>query len=158
MDRPALYIETSIVSYLASDLSRHPVSLRNQQLTHAWWNTRRHKYELFTSADVIDEAARGDVLSAKRRLALLAPVPLLESTLVSRLLADELLRKIPLPEHAKPDASHIAIAAVQQMAYLLTWDTKHIANPRLGHRIERICTSWGFATPILCTPATLQGE
>ena len=158
MDKPTLYIETSIVSYLASRPSRDPVSLRNQQLTHAWWNTRRQDYTLFTSADVIDEAARGDPLSAEKRLALLARLPLLESTPMSRLLEDELLRRIPLPEHAKPDASHVAIAAVQEMVYLLTWDTKHIANLRLRHRIERICTSWGLTTPILCTPATLLGE
>jgi hypothetical protein len=158
MDRPTLYIETSIVSYLAADPSRHPVTLRNQELTHAWWNTRRHDYALFTSADVIDEAARGDPVSAKKRLALLAPLPLLTSTPMSRMLEDHLLRRIPLPEHAKPDASHIAIATIQEMVYLLTWDTRHIANPRLRHRVERICTSWGYTTPILCTPATLPGE
>ena len=46
MDKPSVYIETSIVSYLAADPSRHPVTLRNQQLTHDWWNEHRHRYEL----------------------------------------------------------------------------------------------------------------
>jgi hypothetical protein len=158
MDKPTLYIETSIVSYLASRPSRDPVTARNQQLTHAWWNTRRQDYALFTSPHVLSEASGGDESMARQRLALLAPLPLLTITAEARGLADDLLKRIPLPSHAEPDALHIAIGAEQEMAYLLTWDGKHIANPRLQSRIRAICASWGTRTPQLCTPATLLGE
>ncbi len=155
MDRPTLYIETSIVSYLAADPSRHPVTLRNQQLTHRWWNTRRHDYALFTSKFVLDEVSRGAPPVAQRRLALLAPLPLLGSEPAVLELAEALQARVPLPPQAREDAFHIATAAVNGMAYLLTWNCKHIANPRIGPRIEQICSSWGYSKPVLCTPVEL---
>lgn len=155
MDKPTLYIETSIVSYLAADPSRHPVTARNQRLTHDWWNTRRHRYRLYTSHIVIDEAMRGDPLMAQARVALLAPLVRLEVDAAARELAQALSTYVPLPVQAREDAFHIATAAANRMAYLLTWNCKHIANPHLELRIDRICTAWGYSKPILCTPADL---
>jgi hypothetical protein len=72
MDKPGVYIETSIVSYLAARPSRDPVALRNQQLTHAWWSTQRDLYALWTSDAVFEEAAAGAPEMARQRLILLA--------------------------------------------------------------------------------------
>jgi hypothetical protein len=158
MDKPLLYIETSIVSYLAARPSRDPVTLRNQQLTHEWWDTRREEYELFTSAEVLHESALGDPEMAKRRLALLSRLGiLLPSDLITGI-GEALLKGVPLPSQAKTDALHIAFAAVYGMAYLLTWNCKHIANPRLQGRIGRIVYRLGYPLPVLCTPEELLEE
>lgn len=156
MDRPTLYIETSIVSYLAADPSRHPVTARNQRLTHEWWNTRRHHYELFTSRAVLDEADGGDPAMAARRMALLATIPVLELDAPEFLLAQALQQQIPLPPQARGDALHLATAAIYRMNYLLTWDRKHIANPRLEARIGRIMLAHGYLPPVMCTPNDLM--
>lgn len=155
MDKPSVYIETSIVSYLAADPSRHPVTLRNQRLTHAWWATHRERYALYTSKLVIDEAGRGNVRMARRRLELLSHVPLLASQDEVLRFAVALWRGIPLPDKAEKDALHIAAAAVNRLDILLTWDSAHIANPRLEHQMERICAAWGYVLPHLCTPRDL---
>lgn len=152
MDKPTVYIETSIVSYLAARPSRDPVTARNQQLTHKWWNTRRQQYALYTSEFVLREAARGDPHLAQQRLALLASIPLLQSQVAAADLATELQRQVPLPPQASEDAMHIALAAMSGMACVLTWNCKHIANPRLRERIERVCALWGVQVPILSTP------
>ena len=151
MDKPSVYIETSIVSYLAADPSRHPVTLRNQQLTHAWWNTRRQAYALCTSEFVVAEAMLGNPAMAERRLALLDHITLLASREAVLEFALALRQGIPLPRKARQDAVHIAIAAVNEVDYLLTWDRKHIANPRLLDRMARICAAWGYTLPRLCT-------
>ena len=156
MDRPGVYIETSIVSYLAARPSRDPVTLRNQQLTHAWWETQRERYALYTSEFVLAEAEQGDPLMAKRRLALLAPITLLASHEHMRIFAHALRKRVPLPDQANEDALHIATATVNAVDYLLTWNCKHIANPQLRQGIERICTSWGYKMPVLCTPRDLM--
>ncbi len=49
------------------------------------------------------------------------------------------------------DALHIAIAVVNGMDYLLTWNCTHIANAALRSRIEAVCRSRGFVVPIICT-------
>jgi hypothetical protein len=157
MDKPTLYIETSIVSYLAADPSRHPVTARNQRLTHEWWNTRRQEHALHTSKFVVDEAADGDRVMAQRRLALLSGIPLLASEgTVAEELAGALVRGVPLPPRAHADAMHVALASVHGMAYLLTWNCKHIANPRLRARMTQVLAAWGFTVPVLCTPAELR--
>jgi hypothetical protein len=158
MDKPSVYIETSIVSYLAARPSRDPVTARNQRLTHEWWNTHRHRYKLYTSVPVLDESARGDPQMAQLRSALLAPLPLLYPTQAVEQLADELGRRVPLPPKASTDASHLALGAFYGLAYLLTWNCKHIANPRLKNRIEQVCRERGYRAPKLLTPAQMLGE
>jgi predicted nucleic acid-binding protein len=158
MDKPSVYIETSIVSYLAADPSRHPVTLRNQQLTHAWWNTQRERYALFTSVLTFTEAAQGNPAMARRRLELLASVPLVETRSNVTQLAKALQAGLSLPEQATADAEHIAMAATDGLGYLLTWDRKHIANPQLLRKIESVLGLWGYATPVFCTPGELMGD
>jgi predicted nucleic acid-binding protein len=46
-------------------------------------------------------------------------------------LAHTLMKEAGLPKRATTDALHIATAAVRGMAYLLTWNCTHIANPAL---------------------------
>jgi hypothetical protein len=157
MDKPSVYIETSIVSYLAADPSRHPVTLRNQQLTHAWWNNHRERYALYTSQFVVDEAADGDPVMAQRRRALLSGIELLEVDPEVTAVAAAILKEVGLPQSASTDAMHMAVTAVREMAYLLTWNCTHIANPALRGRLERTCRRWGYELPILCTPADMRG-
>jgi hypothetical protein len=58
--RPAVYIETSIISYLGAHPSRDLITAAHQQITHTWWQKRRPKFEIFASQVVLDEAAAGD--------------------------------------------------------------------------------------------------
>lgn len=157
MDKPSVYIETSIVSYLAADPSRHPVTLRNQQLTHAWWNTHRERYALYTSDVVEQEVVQGNPWFAQRRLELVATLPLLSANRDVHSLAEEMRAGVPLPAQANTDALHIAMGAVYRLTYVLTWNCKHIANPKLHSRINQICTRSGWGMPVLCTPEQLMG-
>ena len=70
-------------------------------------------------------------------------------------LAEELARQGGLPRKAQADAFHVAIAVVDGMDYLLTWNCKHIANATMRGRIESICRSAGFEPAIICTPEEL---
>lgn len=155
MDKPSVYIETSIVSYLAADASRHPVTLRNQQLTHVWWATARERYALYTSEFVVEEAGRGNAGMAAQRLALLSNIERLASREAVWGFATALAQGVPLPAKAREDALHIAAAAVNRLDVLVTWDLTHIANPRLVQRMERISAAWGYVLPHLCTPPDL---
>jgi len=63
-----------------------------------------------------------------------------------------------VPTEAVVDATHIAIATVHGMAYLLTWNCAHIANATMRTRIETICRSEGYEPPVLCTPEELMED
>jgi hypothetical protein len=159
MDKTTLYLETSVISYLAARPSRDPITARNQRITREWWDTRRRVYDLRTSDIVLTEARRGDAHWAGRRIALLTGIPVLpiDDARVGKLAAD-LLREVPLPAGAMTDALHIAAASLSGMEYLLTWNCKHIANPRLHSRMRRVITVAGSTPPVLCTPAELMAE
>src|SRR5437870_10402490 len=76
MMQSKVYVETTVISYLAASPSRNIVVAAHQRLTKAWWD-QRARFELFISQAVVDEASRGDASVAKRRLALLDNVPVL---------------------------------------------------------------------------------
>lgn len=156
--RPRLYLETSIISYLAALPSRDLIVAAHQQITHEWWQERREQYELFVSELVIREAQGGDPGAAARRLGWLSDLPSLLIDDQVRFLAKEILREGYLPPKAGDDAVHIALAAVHGQDYLLTWNCKHIANARVRQKIVDVCRQHGFSVPIISTPEELPEE
>ncbi|MCB2263779.1 MAG: type II toxin-antitoxin system VapC family toxin [Candidatus Thiosymbion ectosymbiont of Robbea hypermnestra] len=153
-----VYLETSIIGYLASFPSRDLITAANQQLTHDWWDNKRKQYDLYVSETVIAECSAGDPQAAQERMDMIGDIPILNVTEDAENLADELVKQIPLPENAEVDALHIAIATVNGVNYLLTWNCAHIANAALQPRIETICRSTGFEPPAICTPQQLMED
>ena len=149
-----VYLETTIVSYLTARRSRDVVLAAHQALTRDWWRGRT-AYQLRVSQLVIDEAAVGDPLLRARRLRALQGISVLPLTDAATRLARELVRKVALPEKATVDAFHIGVAAGHEVAYLLTWNCKHLANATMRSTIEAVCRSEGLSPPIICTPEEL---
>lgn len=156
--KPRVYLETTIPSYLTAWLSRDLVMAGHQQTTREWWDARREDFELFVSQFVIDEAGAGDPDAAKRRLESLVHVPLLDPGANVHALADDLMKRVPLPPKAAADALHIAIATIHGMDFLLTWNCTHIANAALRPGIEAVCRDHGYEPPVICTPEELLKE
>ena len=78
--KPAVYIETTVISYLTAWPSRDVIRAGEQQTTREWWNTQRVRFELFTSQVVIVECAAGDPVAATDRLKILEGLPLVAVT------------------------------------------------------------------------------
>jgi len=154
--KPKVYLETTIISYLAARPSRDIIIAAHQELTNEWWENRRKRFNLFVSQLVIQEAKSGDKEAARKRLGLLEPIPLLELNDKVISLARILMNAAIHPK-AVEDAVHIAIAAIHGMDYLLTWNCKHIANAEKEHAIATACRSNNFEPPIICTPEELMG-
>ena len=155
--KPKAYVETTIVSYLTALPSRDLVVAAHQQVTRDWWSTRE-TFELFVSQSVLDEASAGDATAAALRIAALRDLVLLDLSADATLLAAELIRDGGVPEKAKIDALHIAVASVHRMDYLVSWNCTHIANATMRGRIEAICRGAGFDPPVICTPLELVKE
>lgn len=153
-----VYLETSIISYLAARPSRDLIVAGHQQLTLEWWSTQRFRFDLFASLLVMREAAAGDAVAAEARGRFLEGIETLDILREATRLANVLVARGSLPSKSAVDALHIAIAATHQMDYLLTWNCKHIANAEMRPLIESVCRSEGFAAPTLCTPEELMGR
>jgi hypothetical protein len=130
---------------------------RESRDTVEWWGARE-AFELFVSDAVLAEARLGDPAAAARRLAAAQPLTVLAATGDAQHLANALLAAATMPRKAAIDAVHVAIAAVNGMDFLLTWNCAHIANAVMRPRIESVCRSVGFEPPTICTPEELQPE
>jgi len=126
--KPKIYIETSIIIYLTARPSHDIRVVANQHITIEWWDTRRQSFDLFISEFVIAEATLGNPEAAHKRLEALGEIPPLSTTNEVRDLAKALMANGPIPAKAEVDALHIAVAAMNGMDYLLTWNCTHIAN------------------------------
>jgi predicted nucleic acid-binding protein len=153
----SIYVETTIVSYLAARRSRNLVVRAHQEVTRRWWR-QRAAFDVFASPLVVEEAGRGDARARTRRQRLLRDLSLLEITEDTRAVARRLLTRGPLPTQAEGDALHIGIAAVHGMEYLVTWNCRHIANAWMRPQIEEIIRELGYEPPVLCTPEELSEE
>ena len=60
-----------------------------------------------------------------------------------------------LPAKAQVDALHIAIAAIEKMDFVLTWNFKHIANAQSAVKVRQVCESFGLPCPVLCSSLEL---
>lgn len=154
--KPRIYIETSILSYLTANPSSDVRVAANRDVTTEWWETRRNDFELFVSEFVIAEISLGDPEIAKRRLEAISGIPEIEATEEVRRLGKALLSQGVIPARAEIDAYHIAIAAVNGMEYLLTWNCTHIANAVMRPKIESLCREYGYEPPVICTPQELM--
>ena len=78
--KPRVHVETTVPSYLTARPSSDLVVAAHQELTAEWWSQHRHRFSLFVSALVLQEAGTGDTDAAGRRLAELQSLPVLALT------------------------------------------------------------------------------
>jgi hypothetical protein len=154
--RPSVYLDTTIPSYLTARVSRDLNTARHQRITTRWWNSWRTNFDIRISDYVWNEASEGNPEAAQRRKQLLASFPTLEINERVVALRERLLRDSGLPTRASVDAAHVAVAAVHDMQFLLTWNFAHLVNPHLGAKIRSLCEEEGYLCPVLCTPEQLM--
>jgi predicted nucleic acid-binding protein len=154
----SVYIETTIISYLVARPSSDLLVAAHQHTTEEWWTNRRHEFECCISQIVIDEISAGNPEIAKKRMKIINNFAVLDVTEEAEQLTMLILAEGAMPTQEVRDAAHIAVAAVNNMDYLLTWNCKHLANAQIIRRISVICNRQGYNMPVICTPEELMGE
>jgi hypothetical protein len=158
MAKPTLYLETTIPSYYVARVSQNLIVAAHQAITLEWWQREAEKYDIYISQFVLDEAEAGDPDAAQRRLTFLKAFPLLEITDDVLSLTEKILKTQLFPAKAIRDVSHIAVAAVHGLDYLLTWNCTHINHATTKEKVHAVCKRAGLPFPIICTPEELMEE
>ncbi len=128
---------------------------QHQKFTREWWDSERVRYRLFTSLLVRNEASRGDAEAAARRLHFLDSIPDLDIPLEADALSGSLIKLLGIPQKAEADATHLAVAILHRITYLLTWNCTHLANPVLQKELIEYCQYHRLHIPVICTPELL---
>ncbi|MBF0411631.1 MAG: PIN domain-containing protein [Desulfamplus sp.] len=133
-----LYLDTSVPSAYY-DTSK-PI---RQLITQKWFENEAFLYELYISVITIEEI--GELKNDLKKqniiqLTIKHNMQLLDFSDKARTLADEYMLKGAIPRSEPQDAYHIAIATINQIDALASWNFKHIVsiNPiRKIHEINR---------------------
>jgi predicted nucleic acid-binding protein len=156
--KPTVYVETTVISYLAAWPSRDLIRAAHQRITREWWDGPRQKFRLHISQLVLEEASQGDAVAVTDGLRELKGIPILTTPSDALRIARELMRASRLPAKAEADALHLAIAAYHNIDFLLTWNCRHINNVEFREVFASACEQQGFRCPKICTPEELFGD
>ena len=149
-----VYLETSFVS--ACVTTRPDLGSRyRRDSSLEWWRTQSRRHELFASAEVIRELSSPSYPARGRALQFIRGVPLLGLDPEVQGLAMILIREKVMPGPVAGDAIHVAVACWHEVDYLLSWNVKHLANPRKIRHLETISMRLGLVAPRILTPDLL---
>jgi len=150
-----IYVETTVVSYFTARPSHDLMIAGHQEATRELWPELAAKYETFISALVFEEAGRGDPDQARMRHAAIERFPMLAIEDEARSLAEKIIAGGGIPAEYPEDALHIAVAAVNGIEVVITWNFAHLNNPFTRMMVRRIVEAVGYECPEICSPEEL---
>ena len=153
--KPRVYVETTVLGYLTSWPSGDLVVAGRQKITRDWWRYAVNVFDLVVSELVHREASAGDPQATGDRLEALKDLPVLAVGQRAEDFARALVAGGAVPSTEPEDALHIALAVVNGIEYLVTWNFKHIANAAMRSRIHSVCIAEGYDPSTICTPEEL---
>jgi len=153
--KPKVYVETSVLGYLTSWPSGDLVVAGRQKITRDWWRYASRTFNLVVSELVHREASVGDPQAIHDRLEALEGLPVLAIGQPAVELSRVLVERGAVPPTEPEDSLHIALAVVNGIEYLVTWNFKHIANAAMRSRIHSVCIAEGYDPSTICTPEEL---
>jgi hypothetical protein len=154
--KQSVYIESTVISYLAGKPSRDLIVAAHQQLTRDWWDIALPKFDVFISQFVINEISEGDPEASKARLKATSLFSILQMNAEIADLANRYFKAIHIPDKARTDAYHLAMATWHGVDYMVSWNCKHIASARVRSIVDHVNADVDYATPIICTPEELM--
>jgi len=93
---------------------------------------------------------------AKLRLEKISDCFVLEVTEEVRELAGLYFAEVQIPEKARADAYHFALAKYHGMDFLVSWNFTHILGAIVRVKIQNTNITRGILTPMICTPEKLM--
>ena len=76
----------------------------------------------------------------------------------ARELAGALVSGAAIPSEYPEDALHLAVAAVNGMHVVVTWNFRHLNNPFTRMMVRQVVENSGYACPEICSPEELLGD
>ncbi len=154
MKRPTLYLDTTIISAFWYD-GANIISIGRRLATRQWWETEDGNFDLWASDATEDELEAGWYRRQAEAVAMARRLRFRQTTRQVREFAAQLTGAGVIPTSKPGDALHMAIAAVNQTDYLLTWNYAHLANSTAQARLEDLCRNEGLDCPLLVSPETI---
>jgi len=149
--KPKLYLESSIISMYFQEEAPY---LRN--LTQQFWRDILPHFDVYVSEVVLDEIRATAKANLRKALEnLINDFDVLEMTEEVIELADTYLSHRRLP---RGDALHLALASIDEIDFLVTWNLRHIYKRGTQEMIREVNTRLRIPVPTIVTPEDFFGE
>jgi hypothetical protein len=141
IERPLkLYLDTSVPNFLfaedAEDKREITVKLFRSEI--------RSRYEFYISAVVIREIERAPFHKQMQLQKALEGIEILKLTKEADQLAEAYLQAAVFPKSSFEDAEHVAIATINNLDAIISWNFKHLVNLRRIKLVNSINEKMGF--------------
>jgi len=142
--KATIYLDTSIPNALFQEPDER------KETTSRVFSQVLPKYEIFISELTVAEIrATPDSALRNKLVELVSQFQVLPTSSDAEVLSREYLKYLKIPE---ADALHIAIATVEGINYLVTWNMRHIARERTRRIVDNINFLLGAPRIYIVTP------
>lgn len=148
MVKPKLYLDTSVPSAYVD--TRAP---ERQRLTQRFWDERLLAFEPVVSIVTVGEIT--DTPEREKRvqmLALVAAFDVLELDDEARALAREYVQRGVFAAKYVSDANHVAVAVVNDIRYLASWNFRHLVKVSTRQEVNLINAIEGYGAIEIAAP------
>lgn len=150
MKRIKYCLDTSVLNFIFADDSPE----KKQATLDFFKNVQHGGLEIYISDVVVDEIGSAPdpiKIELQKLLKEYSPVNL-EMDLGARELAEKYIAEGIIPERYRNDALHIAVAVVNNMDALVSWNFKHIVKMKTKQEVNGVNKMLGYREIELITP------
>lgn len=155
-----VYLETSFFSQCVT-IRKNAIEVARREISLEWWREHAKAFSVCILPEVVRGLSSPHFPAVVRDAAVemlrgLDTLPFTEEVTAS---AELLVRERVMPGPAvEGDAVHVAFCIVHRIEYLLTWNQKHLANPKKRTHLAIICARLNLPTPQIVTPDLMNVE
>jgi len=148
MKKETLYLDTSVPSAYYDQRDK---SIQKQ--TVYFFHKKLKNYEVYISEITMAELGRTKESSRRKQLlALVEGITILPRTEESEELADLYVKNRIIPVKYRIDAVHIAIATLNDIDVLVSWNFEHIVKYKTRHLVNSVNILKGYKTIDIVSP------
>ena len=144
------YLDTSILNFLFAedDVPKRDITAKFFDQLHIIAD------QVFISDEVIKEIGRAPEPIRSQLMGLLEKIKplLLEFDIEAEELAKRYVREGIIPERYKSDAIHIAIAVINKVEVIISWNFEHIVKLKTRIMVNEVNRSFGYHDIEICSP------
>jgi len=150
MKKLKLYLETSVISSAIDN--REPD--KTAQTLRLLDEIKEKGHEAFVSRIVLVEIAKADENTQKKLLAVLQDIDPEELNIdkEAEALSGKYISEGVIPQKYENDALHIAVASVNGLDAVVSWNFSHMVNHKTRMEVMGINTFMGYRVIDICTP------
>ncbi|UCE36195.1 MAG: type II toxin-antitoxin system VapC family toxin [Thermoplasmata archaeon] len=150
MAKLKVYLDTSVFSAYFDDRAK----MRQEQTQDFW--AKLNEYDKFASEVVIDELnAVSDDKFRENLILLTKDFEILQVNEESEALADKYIKRGIFPEKYREDAIHLALASVNSIDILVSWNFEHLVKRKTRLEANEANSLNGYKTIDIIAPPEL---